>query len=328
MKNKVRDLKMKWMNVLPVIFLLVILSACSTSTNFAPVEDRAVTNPPKVVVTSAQSLALAPVAPGYYRVQKGDSLYRIASMHQQNYQDLARWNNLADVNTIQEGQVLRIVAPNAAVIINEQGVPAESAPESVQVGAVPVNRVDVIATTPASITNDNVPNITAPKGMKQAYSEEQWRLAQQVVPQALQAPQGAQSPQATRDGELKNKHETWAWPVAEKLLSPTNFSHKTNGIDIYGSPGEPVLAAAAGKVAYVGSGIRGYGNLVIIKHTDTMLSAYAHNRTILVKEGSVVARGQKIAEMGNSDATRTQLHFEIRLNGKPVNVRQYLPNIP
>ena len=100
---------------------------------------------------------------------------------------------------------------------------------------------------------------------------------------------------------------------------------RSKGLGIAGKAGDPVLAAADGKVVYAGSGLRGYGNLVILKHNNTYLTAYAHNRTLLVKEDQSVQKGQKIAEMGNSDADRVKLHFEIRRQGKPVDPARYLP---
>lgn len=114
------------------------------------------------------------------------------------------------------------------------------------------------------------------------------------------------------------------WPVRGPLISGFDEA-KNKGLDIAGKAGDPVLAAADGKVVYAGSGLRGYGNLIIIKHNNTYLTAYAHNQTLLVKEEQVIKRGQKIAEMGNSDADQVKLHFEIRRQGKPVDPAKYLP---
>jgi len=113
-----------------------------------------------------------------------------------------------------------------------------------------------------------------------------------------------------------------SWPAKGKVSD--DFSEKTKGIDIAGKLGEPVTAASDGKVVYAGNSLRGYGNLVIIKHDNTYLTAYAHNRTLLVKEGDTVKRGQKIAEMGDTDTNAVKLHFELRVNGKPVNPTPYL----
>ena len=125
--------------------------------------------------------------------------------------------------------------------------------------------------------------------------------------------------------EAANQSDTqWMWPTTGKLLSP--FSKNSKGVKISGQAGQPILASAAGEVVYSGHGLRGYGNLIIIKHNNTFLSAYAHNSKILVKEGEAVVRGQKIAEMGSTDTDTIQLHFEIRKHGKPVDPLEYLPN--
>jgi lipoprotein NlpD len=116
----------------------------------------------------------------------------------------------------------------------------------------------------------------------------------------------------------------WAWPSNGSVVTPFD-EVKTKGLVFGGKVGDPVFAAGDGRVSYVGSGVRGYGNLVIVKHNNTYLTAYAHNQTLLVKEDQVVRRGQKIAEMGSSDAERVQLHFEIRKLGKPVDPARLLP---
>jgi lipoprotein NlpD len=117
---------------------------------------------------------------------------------------------------------------------------------------------------------------------------------------------------------------SWMWPSDGKIVA-TFDEGKNKGIDIAGKPGQQVMAAGAGKVMYAGSGIRGYGNLVIVKHSNSLLSAYAHNRSIVVKEGQNVNKGQMIAEMGDSDSDSVKLHFEIRQQGKPVDPSRFLP---
>jgi lipoprotein NlpD len=117
---------------------------------------------------------------------------------------------------------------------------------------------------------------------------------------------------------------SWMWPSSGTVL--TGFDEiKNKGLDMGGNAGDPVLAAADGRVVYVGAGLRGYGNLIILKHNNTYLTAYAHNQTLLIKEDQSVRKGQKIAEMGNSDADRVKLHFEVRRQGKPVDPTKYLP---
>ncbi len=136
---------------------------------------------------------------------------------------------------------------------------------------------------------------------------------------AASAPAAAPQPAAAADDE-----PAWAWPASGAVLAGFEEG-KQKGLAITGKAGDPVLAAADGRVVYAGSGLRGYGNLVIVKHNSTYLSAYAHNQTLLVKEDQAVRRGQKIAEMGSSDAERVQLHFEIRRQGKPVDPARLLP---
>jgi lipoprotein NlpD len=126
-------------------------------------------------------------------------------------------------------------------------------------------------------------------------------------------------PPAAPDDEI-----AWMWPARGAVLAAFD-EVKNKGLDIAGALGDPVLAAADGRVVYVGAGLRGYGNLIIVKHNATYLTAYAHNQTLLVKEDQTVRRGQKIAEMGSSDADRVKLHFEVRRQGRPVDPARYLP---
>ena len=135
-------------------------------------------------------------------------------------------------------------------------------------------------------------------------------------------PEPVPEPQTGDDGD----RVTWSWPTSGKVVAPFSEAANLKGIGIGGKAGQPVLASAGGKVVYAGSGLRGYGKLVIIKHNKTYLSVYAHNSEILVKEGQTVAKGQKIAEMGNTDADQVKLHFEIRRLGKPVDPLRYLPS--
>jgi len=136
---------------------------------------------------------------------------------------------------------------------------------------------------------------------------------------------GAPAPSAAAAGPRDNDDEVvWAWPSAGSVTTPFDDA-RTKGLVFAGKAGDPVLAAADGRVVYAGSGLRGYGNLLIVKHNNTYLTAYAHNQTLLVKEDQVVRRGQKIAEMGSSDAERVQLHFELRKLGKPIDPARLLP---
>ncbi|MDH4051286.1 MAG: peptidoglycan DD-metalloendopeptidase family protein [Rubrivivax sp.] len=138
---------------------------------------------------------------------------------------------------------------------------------------------------------------------------------------AAAVPAAPASDSAPRDPD---ENVNWQWPAPGAVITPFDNT-RSKGLSIAGQAGDPVLAAADGRVVYAGSGLRGYGNLVIVKHNNTYLTAYAHNQALLVKEDQVVRRGQKIAEMGSSDADRVQLHFEIRRQGKPVDPARYLP---
>ncbi len=151
----------------------------------------------------------------------------------------------------------------------------------------------------------------------------------QPKPAATQAaaPQSAASPTTSAAAETTSADDavSWAWPVHQGAVLSGFDEVKNKGVDLAGNLGDPVLAAADGRVVYSGAGLRGYGNLIILKHNNTYLTAYAHNQTLLVKEDQTVRKGQKIAEMGNSDADRIKLHFELRRQGKPVDPLKFLP---
>ncbi|MGU7775857.1 peptidoglycan DD-metalloendopeptidase family protein [Burkholderia sp. MR1-5-21] len=231
------------------------------------------------------AVPLGPPPPGYYRVKPGDTLYRIALENGQNYRDIAAWNNLANPNQIEVDQLLRVAPPGGAAVA---GAPA-TAP--VMGGAVATAPLSSGPATPAGASAGTPPAAAAASSDTTA------------------APSGP---------------VTFAWPARGPVLN--NFDDaKNKGVNIGGSAGESVKAAADGRVVYAGNGLRGYGNLIIIKHDATYLTAYAHNRALMVKEGDAVTKGQKIAEMGNSDADRVMLHFEVRRQGKPVDPLKYLP---
>ena len=230
--------------------------------------------------------------PGYYTVRPGDTLIRIALESGQNWRDIVRWNGIENPNVIEVGQVLR-VSPS---------VPPVSAPGAAEVATVrPV--------TPASGTP-----------MPPATPATEARPAAATGSASVSPATGARSPDIAEDDV------PWAWPTAGAPTVLAGFDEARNkGLDIGGKAGDPVLASADGRVVYAGAGLRGYGNLIILKHNNTYLTAYAHNQALLVKEDQSVRKGQKIAEMGNSDADRVKLHFEIRRQGKPVDPSKYLP---
>ena len=257
--------------------------------------------------------------PETYTVQKGDTLYGIALEHGLEYRELAEWNGIADVNVIQLGRQLKLKpAPQAVVAVP---LKAALAVEGKPLGG------DV-----ASIKNQ-------PKPLKLPYSEQaQARLESLPQPVAAAKPQVVPAKLAKADEKpapVEPAKETageddeqidWGWPANGKVIAGFADSQNAKGVDIAGKSGQAVLASAPGKVVYSGSGLRGYGKLIIIKHNKTYLSAYAHNSQILVKEGQAVMKGQRIAEMGDTDADQVKLHFEIRRLGKPVDPTKYLSN--
>jgi lipoprotein NlpD len=274
-------------NVLLAGLAAAVLAGCASPGRApAPVEDRS--QGARVSADPTRALPGAENAgkPGYYSVRPGDTLIRIALETGQNWRDIARWNNIDNPNVIEVGQVLRVVPPLAAA--------GEAA-------AKPV--------TPASAATAPLPPASAaasaPRGTATAA--------------APSLPPVNTPPVAPGDDDV-----SWGWPTSGSVIAGFD-EQKNKGLDIAGKAGDPVVAAADGRVVYAGAGLRGYGNLIILKHNNTYLSAYAHNQSLLVKEDQAVRKGQKIAEMGSSDTDRVKLHFEIRRQGKPVDPSKYLP---
>ena len=302
----------------------LLLAGCATGSNRAPVEERSAASrlpaPPAAATAPGTASALPAEAspakvlpgaenagkPGYYTVKPGDTLIRIGLDHGQNWREIARWSSLENPNIIEVGQVLRVVPPTAEA----SGVVARPVTPAGRVDGRPLEARGADG-KPA------VPGAAAPAVPAGA----------SAPPPPAAAPAAAASPPAAtpapppREGD---EDVNWAWPAAGSVVTPFD-ENKSKGLAIAGKAGDPVLAAADGRVVYAGSGLRGYGNLVIVKHNGTFLTAYAHNQSLLVKEDQVVRRGQKIAEMGSSDADRVQLHFEIRRQGKPVDPARLLP---
>ncbi len=233
-------------------------------------------------------------------VRPGDTLMGISRLYGQNVNDLVVWNGLINPNQLTVGQEVRIAPPRAVE-------PAEQVAIARPIEISPVTPDATILAVP--IKHD-------PKGGRQPYSDQAWAAVRPAtaLPSLPSAPAAAPAP----------VDSAWLWPAPGPLIA--RFDEATNkGVDIAGNPGDPVLASAAGQVVYSGSGLRGYGKLIIIKHDENYLSAYAHNQTLLVKEGDTVTQGQRIAEIGSTDADRPKLHFEIRRQGRPVDPLTYLP---
>lgn len=289
--------------------LLLGLAAC-TSPGSAPVSDRS----GRTVRSEAPrpvTLQIAPSANGLHTVQRGETLYAIAFANGLDHREIAIWNRLESADRILVGQVLRLAPPPGAVEIRP--LDDEPAPS-----ARPLDEA----------TPTGPPVLREPQAVLLAYSEAGWAQVSgapvTVVAPAVARPAPVAAmpppPAPTASGLV----DSWLWP-AEGTLAGHFGAAGGKGIDIVGQRNAPVIAVAPGKVVYSGSGLRGYGQLLIVKHAGEFLSAYAHNETILVKEGDTVAAGQKIALMGDSDADRVKLHFEIRRYGKPLDPLIYLP---
>ena len=255
----------------------------------APVEDRGTVSGGRSAEVKTLPGAENAGKPGYYTVQPGDTLFRIALDSGQPWRDVQAWNNLATPNVIVGGQVLRVAPPVGA---------AAAAPT---------------ATTPTGVTAAPVASATVVSRPLSATSTATATAAVTPAPVAA-APAAVPAADAV----------AFIWPAQGAVVA--NFDEaKNKGVSIGGKVGDPVLAAADGRVVYAGAGLRGYGNLIILKHNNTYLTAYAHNQALLVREDQAVKQGQKIAEMGSSDADRVKLHFEVRRQGKPVDPIAFLP---
>ena len=240
-----------------VLVLINLLTAgCATSTTPAPVFDLDTTpdlvREPQTTFTGRTAI-----------VKVGDNLYSIAFEAGFRTQDVARWNNLQEEDTIVVGQEIKLYPP---------------------------------------------PGDQPDRSTSKTYT-----------------PSAIRSEGSTPARTSSNSPTKWIWPVQGEIISTFSSKQKRNGIEIANAIGTPVSAAAQGRVVYAGTGLIGFGRIIIVKHNDQFLSVYAHNSKVIVNEGDSVSQGQKIAEMGSSDTDRVKLHFEIRKDGKPVNPLQYLP---
>ncbi len=299
-----------------VLALALMLVGCASSQNKAPVEERAVmTRPTAANITAPASPATAAAEAakpmpgaenagkaGYYTIKPGDTLIRVGLDQGQNWKDIAKWNNIDNPNLIEVGQVIRVAPPGA---------------ETSAMGARPV--------TTAKVESKPLDSKPAAPGTTTAPAASASTPVVANAPAASSATSAAASPGTGAPGGKDAEDEVnWQWPVTGSVLEPFDEG-KNKGLAIGGKAGDPVLAAADGRVIYVGSGVRGYGNLIIVKHNNRYLTAYAHNQTLLVKEEQSVRRGQRIAEMGSTDTDRVKLHFEVRRYGKPVDPAKFLP---
>lgn len=272
-----------------------------------------------------------------YRVVRGDTLYSIAFKHGLDYRDLATWNGIASPYRILVGQQLRLSAPTAPSVASTapatpEPQPGQAVTAGIGEGATtaplastaiaskpsafePIAAAPAQAPQPAPATAPEKPPVIAPAPKPAG-----------IAPPVATPPVAPPPKLAQSTAELSAGGVNWRWPADGKVVGTFVAGDQTRqGLDIAGNAGDPVRAAADGEVVYSGNGLIGYGELVIVKHNANFLSAYGHNRKRLVKEGDRVKAGQEIAEMGATSASRDELHFEIRKNGKPVNPLDYLP---
>lgn len=344
------------------LLLSTLLAACSS--NPAPVIDRApvgkTTAPAKSGgntngkpgLKSAGSKTGSDWRPDSYTVKKGDTLFSIGLEYGYDYKEIAQTNNISPPYVIRVGQTLKFNALKDKAAESTDAKPAQDKQAQEQADGVmtyPINTESVSSTAGTTAVAGPVA-INAPKATREPYSEEALKAAlpaaKPVAVAAAKAEPATKPAVDKTNTEIKpetkvqesksqdSKAETkpsvepadnlnWAWPTKGKVIA--NFNDGGNkGIDIAGTKGQAIQAAEAGKVIYSGSDLRGYGKLVIIKHNSNYLSVYANNNAILVKEGQQISRGQKIAEMGDSDSNTVKLHFEIRQQGKSVDPAKFL----
>ncbi len=298
--------------IFALLAIAMLLAGCASKGQHAPVIERGTTTS---AGKNTSTVKKRPVEkdwrPEVYVVQKGDTLYSIAFNYGFDYHELAEMNGIQDPNFIQIGQKINLL-------------PGRDSKR--EIASAPVAQV-------RPVVKDQ------PKVTKQPYSESAVAQVEggQVKRERPVAPVLAKvetKPDVVPEAKSESKPETdtgdddaleWSMPAQGKLIGGFSSTDNRKGIEIAGKLGQPIYASAPGKVVYSGNGLRGYGKLLIVKHNKTYLSAYAHNDQLLVKEGETVTRGQKIAEMGNTDSDQVKLHFEVRRFGKPVDPANYLP---
>lgn len=246
-----------------------------------------------------QTVSGTAAAHGDYVVQPGDTLYAIGFKNQLDWKDLASWNEVSGPDyLIRSGQILRLAPPTG------------------------VTGSEVVETRPlAPAATPLPPRPTSPAPVPVPVPVQSGSSASVAITPAAPSPAAAAAPVTGGNGAFR-----WAWPTQGTVLRAYNLALGSKGVDIGGDLGQPVTATAAGKVVYSGSALKGYGELVIVKHDDSYLSAYGYNQRRLVKEGDEVRAGQTIAELGVGPEQKPALHFEIREHGKPVDPLKFLPS--
>ncbi|QZA79055.1 peptidoglycan DD-metalloendopeptidase family protein [Deefgea tanakiae] len=323
----------------------LFLCACSSNPRTpAPIVDKAQSSTVPATAPTSNTIATLKETSNLnadtYTVKAGEGLYRIALDHGLAYKDLAAWNGIADINSLRVGQVLRL-SPGGAE--QNSGVEVRPLTDSASISStgVPLKR--------EAVANGSIKKF--PRAVKEGYSEQAASSiagqadGEKVVLKQQNSVAGASGVTTKPNGliasgaKVENADKTssaevpssapgnttaanWGAPTAGKVTTP--FTVERKGIDIAGQMGQSIVASGSGKVVYAGAGLRGYGKMIIVQHADGFLSAYAHNSKLIVKENDVVKKGEKIAEMGNTDSDQVKLHFELRKFGKPVDPSNYI----
>ncbi|WP_241967937.1 peptidoglycan DD-metalloendopeptidase family protein [Pseudidiomarina marina] len=269
------------------IALILVLSGCAQRTEPAPVTRL-------YKGKTIHDFEPASLTSPSYTVEQGDTLYSIAFRANEDVRTLAQWNNIPAPYTIVPGQKLRLTATASATTPTR-----------------PANTSQTIASTPKKEYREQ----QSKQNKSKPLTTKQQSVASRPLP-----------PQKTEPALPASKDIVWQWPNSGRVLKEFSTAETgSKGLDIAGNRNDPIYAAAAGKVVYAGNALKGYGQLIILKHNDDYITAYAHNQKLLVKEQQWVNKGDEIAAMGDTDAERVKLHFQVRFRGKSVNPRHYLP---
>lgn len=317
------------------LMLLVVLVASCAARRPAPVSDRTPMPQPPGVEAPQPAEPPAPEKPlPTHTVKRGETMVGIALQYGLDYRELAAWNNITNPNVIAVGQVLVVAAPTGSkpyapvtTPLAVASAPIEARPMSNSPNAKVEPRGQKVPYSDRALAQMSSPDSGAPMTTPTEPAPAPAQPAPQPPPPVTPAaPPKAPTPAAAEPEKAAGtdrEEVDWMWPLKGKVLA--GFTEATKGMDIAGRKGAPVLAASSGRVVYAGDGLRGYGNLVIIKHNNTWLSAYAHNDKLLVKEQDEVRKGQKIGEVGSTGTDAVKLHFEVRRQGKPVDPAKVLP---
>ncbi|WP_435952393.1 murein hydrolase activator NlpD [Dryocola sp. BD626] len=257
-----------------------------------------------------------------YTVKRGDTLFYIAWITGNDFRDLAQRNNVAAPYGLEVGQTLQVGNASGTPITGGNAVTAADATAQGVNNPAAQNTSTVVASKPTITYSEDSGEQSANKMLPNNKGTATAVTAPVTAP-VVSSTTTVPTASSTSDSAPIS---TWRWPTDGKIIENFSATEGGNkGIDISGSKGQAIVATASGRVVYAGNALRGYGNLIIIKHNDDYLSAYAHNDTMLVREQQEITAGQKIATMGSTGTSSTRLHFEIRYKGKSVNPLRYLP---